>query len=280
MMVKGARYGRSLARLAAYAGLAAIVLIWISPYLWMILTSVRDPSEPFSAGILPTRVTLTNYSTTLRKASLLTAFRNSFVVAFSSALLALTLATSAGYGFSRFRFRGHGAMLVFLLIVKSLPGVLLAIAIFVVAGKVHLFDSFVPLVLLNTLLNLPFAIWNVRTVFDGVTPELDEAAMIDGCSRWEAILRVLLPICTPGMAATFAFLFLLAWNEYLFAVTFISSPEKVLVQPVIASYVGQFAADYTGLITASVLASFPLLVIFIAIQRYIISGLSMGALKG
>lgn len=279
-MYGSTRLLRRLGRLLVYLGLMAIVLIWISPYLWMVLASLRDPSEPFSAGILPTRLRLGNYNNALHRASLVVAFRNSFVVAFSSAVLALVLAIGAGYGFSRFRFKGHGAMLIFLLIIKSLPGVLLAIAIFSLARRLHIFDSFVPLVLLNAMFNLPFAIWNMRTVFDGVNPELDEAAMIDGCSRLGAILRVLMPICTPGIAATFAFLFLLAWNEFMFAVTFISSPEKVLVQPVIASYVGQFAADYTGLITASVLASFPLILVFLAIQRYIISGLSMGALKG
>jgi ABC-type glycerol-3-phosphate transport system permease component len=130
------------------------------------------------------------------------------------------------------------------------------------------------------MLNLPFAIWNMRTVFDSLNPELEEAAMVDGCNRLSAIIRVLLPISAPGIMATMAFLFLLAWNEYLFALTFISSQSRVLVPPVIASYVGQFAADYNGLITASVMASFPLILIFLVIQRYIIGGLSLGAVKG
>lgn len=267
-------------RTLGYIGLAAITLIWISPYAWMVMTSFRNPGEPFSARIIPTQFVLGNYQRALARTGMLISFKNSFVVASGASLLALSLAIFAAYGFSRFRFRGHGGMLVFLLIIKTLPAVLLAIAIFILAGKLGLYDSHIPLILINAILNLPFAIWNMRTVFDALSPELDEAAMIDGCSRLEAIVRILLPVSLPGIAATFAFLFILAWNEYLFAMTFISSPEKTLVPPVIAGYIGQFAADYIGLITASVLATFPLVVIFIAIQRYIIAGLSLGAVKG
>lgn len=269
-----------IGRIIAYVGLALLTLLWISPYLWMIMTSLRDPSQPFSAGILPGRLSLLNYQRAVQRSGLLLSFWNSFKVAGSSALLALLLAIFAGYGFSRFRFRGHGLMLLFLLITKTLPGVLIAIAIFIFTGWLKLYDSLIPLIFINAMLNLPFATWNLRTVYDALSPELDEAAMIDGCSRLRAVFSILLPISLPGLASTLAFLFLLAWNEYLFATTFITSPGKTLVPPVIAGYIGQFAADYIGLITASVLATLPLCILFILIQRYIIAGLSMGAVKG
>jgi multiple sugar transport system permease protein len=263
-----------------YLMLMIIVLIWISPFLWMVMTSFRDPAEPFSANLFPQKLVLTNYAKALQRSGLLVAFRNSLFVASSSSILAIVLAIPAGYGFSRFRFRGHRPLLVFLLIIKTLPGILLALAIFLIAGRIGLYDNHLPLILVNGMLNLPFAIWNMRTVFDSLNPELEEAAMVDGCNRITAIIRILLPISAPGIMATMAFLYILAWNEYLFALTFISSQSKVLVPPVIASYVGQFAADYNGLITASVMASFPLILIFLAIQRYIIGGLSLGAVKG
>jgi multiple sugar transport system permease protein len=269
-----------LGRVFQYLILIVIVLLWISPFLWMLMTSFRNPSEPFSANLFPKRLVLTNYAKALQRSGLLIAFRNSLFVASSSSLLAISLAIPAGYGFSRFRFKGHRPLLVFLLIIKTLPGILLALAIFLIAGRIGLYDSHLPLILVNSMLNLPFAIWNMRTVFDSLNPEMEEAAMVDGCTRLTAIVRVLLPISAPGIMATMAFLFILAWNEYLFALTFISSQSKVLVPPVIAGYVGQFAADYNGLITASVMASFPIILIFLAIQRYIIGGLSLGAVKG
>jgi len=246
----------------------------------MVMTSFRDPSEPFSGSLFPQTLVLTNYAKALQRSGLLVAFRNSFIVAVLSSVLAIMLAIPAGYGFSRFRFKGRQLLLVFLLIIKTLPGILLALAIFLIVGRIGLYDQHLPLILVNAMLNLPFAIWNMRTVFDGLNPEIEEAAMVDGCNRMMAILRILMPISTPGILATMAFLFLLAWNEYLFALTFISSASKALVPPVIAGYVGQFAADYNGLITASVMASFPLIIIFIAIQRYLIGGLSLGAVKG
>lgn len=271
---------RRIGRLALYVVLAAVTLTWMLPYLWMVMTSLRDPSESFSSGILPSRLVLTNYEAALARSGLLMSFRNSFLVAAGASTLALGLAIFAGYGFSRFRFAGHGALLVFLLVIKTLPGVLIAIAIFIIAGRLGMFDSHWTLVLVNAMLNLPFAIWNMRTVYDALSPELDEAAMIDGCSRVEGIFQVLLPVSLPGLVATFAFLFILSWNEYLFALTFIASPGKILVPPAIASYIGQFAADYTGLITASVMASLPLGILFLSIQRYIVVGLSLGAVKG
>jgi multiple sugar transport system permease protein len=271
---------RRIGRLVLYLTLAVVTLTWMLPYLWMVMTSFRDPSEPFSAGIIPKRLVLSNYEAALARSGLIRSFRNSFFVASGASFLALGLAIFAGYGFSRFKFAGHSALLVFLLIIKTLPGVLIAIALFIIAGKLGMFNSLWTLVIVNAMLNLPFAIWNMRTVYDALSPDLDEAAMIDGCSRVQAIFRVLLPVSLPGLVATFAFLFILSWNEYLFALTFIASPEKTLVPPAIASYIGQFAADYTGLITASVMASVPLGILFLVIQRYIVVGLSLGAVKG
>lgn len=263
-----------------YVSVFLLVIVWISPFLWMVMTSFRDPSEPFSAGLIPQHFVLTNYAAALQRSGLMIAFRNSFFVALAASIVTLIVAIPAGYGFSRYRFKGHSVMMVFLIIMKTLPGVLLALSIFLIAGKVGLYDSHIPLILINAMLNLPLSIWNIRTIFDGIHIEIEEAAMVDGCNHLQAIVRVLLPITTPGMIATLIFVFLLSWNEYLFATTFISSPDKVLVPPVIAGYVGQFAADYTGLITASVMASVPLIIMFVLIQRYIIGGLSLGAVKG
>lgn len=263
-----------------YSFVLLIVLLWIMPFLWMVMTSFRDPSEPFSAGVFPQHLVLTNYAMAVKRTGLMVAFQNSFFVALSASMVTLLVAIPAGYGFSRYRFKGHRVMMVFLIIMKTLPGVLLALSIFLLVGKIGLYNSHIPLILINAMLNLPLSIWNIRTIFDGINIEIEEAAMVDGCNHLQAIIRVLLPITTPGMMATLVFVFLLSWNEYLFATTFISSPDKVLVPPVIAGYVGQFAADYTGLITASVMASVPLIILFVLIQRYIIGGLSLGAVKG
>ena len=278
--MNGVKIFKGVSSSLKYILIFLFVLLWISPFLWMVMTSFRDPSEPFSSGLFPQHLVLTNYLSALKRSGLMIAFRNSFFVAGMASIVALIVAIPAGYGFSRYRFKGHSAMMVFLIIMKTLPGVLLALSIFLIAGKIGMYDSHIPLVLINAMLTLPLSIWNIRTIFDGISIELEEAAMVDGCTQLQSIVRILLPITTPGMMATLAFVFLMSWNEYLFATTFISSPDKVLVPPVIAGYVDQFAADYTGLITASVMASVPLIIIFVSIQRYIIGGLSLGAVKG
>ncbi len=271
---------RSAKRLMAHAGLGAVTLAWIVPILWMLASAFRDPGEPFYQGILPSHPTLMNFAKALTNHSTIVSFRNSLIVAGSAALLDLVIASLAAYGFSRFRFAGKNALQVLLLVIRLFPGVLLAITLFQVAGFFKVYDTFVPLILANGLLNLPFAIWNLRTLFETLPVEIEEAAWLDGNTRIGGIGRVLLPLMGPGLAATAAFVFLLTWNEYLFAVSFIRSPEKQLITTAIAANIGQYNIDYTGLVATAMLASIPLLALFLLIQRYIVSGLAVGAVKG
>lgn len=263
-----------------YLGLTLAGLIYISPYLWMIMSSFRPSTEPFALGIFPHTWTIQNYIRTLKDPDLTSAFFNSFKVAFSSASLALLLGIPAGYSFARFRFRGRDLMMAFLMVVPTFPGILLAITLFVMAVKFGLYDTHYPLIIANTLLNLSFTIWNLRTVFEATTREIEESAMVEGCSRLQALIRVVLPVALPGLASTFSFVYILSWNEYLFATTFISTNEKRLITTTMASAIGQFNVDYAKLIPAAILSTLPLIVLFMVIQRYIIKGLAMGSTKG
>lgn len=263
-----------------YLGLTLAGLIYISPYLWMIMSSFRPSTEPFALGIFPHSWTIQNYIRTLKDPDLTSAFFNSFKVAFSSASLALLLGIPAGYSFARFRFRGRDLMMAFLMVVPTFPGILLAITLFVMAVRLGLYDTHYPLIVANTLLNLSFTIWNLRTVFESTTREIEESAMVEGCSRLGALIRVVLPVTLPGLASTFSFVYILSWNEYLFATTFISTNEKRLITTTMASAIGQFNVDYAKLIPAAILSTLPLIVLFMVIQRYIIKGLAMGSTKG
>jgi ABC-type glycerol-3-phosphate transport system permease component len=267
-------------RFLAHFGLAFITLFWVLPIIWMFLTSLRDPSEPFYAGIVPSHFTLFNFVKVLSNAPAVGSFRNSLVVASCAAAMDLIIASLAAYGFSRFNFVGKKALQILLLVIRLFPGVLLAITLFQVAGFLKVYDSFVPLILANGLLNLPFAIWNLRTLVESLSVEIEEAAWIDGATRLGGIARVLLPLMAPGVAATGAFVFLLTWNEYLFAVSFIRSPEKQLITTSIAANIGQYNIDYTVLVATAMMASIPLLAVFLLVQRYIVSGLAVGAVKG
>jgi len=205
---------------------------------------------------------------------------NSFKVASISASLALVLGIPAGYSFARFRFSSRDLMMSFLMVVPTFPGILLAITLFVMAVKFGVYDTHYPLILANTLINLPFTIWNLRTVFEATSREIEESAMVEGCSRLLALIKVVLPITLPGLASTFAFVYILSWNEYLFATTFIATSEKRLITTTMASAIGQFNVNYAKLIPAAVLSTLPLIALFMLIQRYIIKGLAMGSTKG
>lgn len=267
-------------RIIAYILITLLAIIYILPFLWMIMSSFRSSSDPFAMGIFPKYLTVANYIRVFTTKEIMQSFGNSFVVAFLAASFALLLGIPAGYSFARFQFRGREAMMSFLFLVRSLPGILLSIALFVMAVKLDLYDTHIPLILANTLFNLPFTIWNLRTVFESTSREIEESAMVEGCSRLQALIKVILPISLPGLASTFAFVFILSWNEYMFATTFIQSSEKRLISTTMASAIGQFNVDYALLIPAAILSSIPMIILFMIIQRYIITGLSMGSVKG
>lgn len=266
-------------RFLAHVGIGLVTLIWLLPIIWMLISGFRDPTEPFYAGILPRHPTLVNFAKVLSNRATLRSFGNSLVVSSAAAALDLAIGSLAAYGFSRYQFKGKRGLQVLLLVIRLFPGVLLALALFQVAGFLNIYDTFIPLILANGLLNLPFAVWNLRSMFEAIPGELEEAAWLDGTTRVGAIMRVVFPLIAPGLAATGAFVFLLTWNEYLFAVSFIRSAEKQLITTAIAANIGQYNIDFTGLIATGMLASVPLLIIFLLIQRYIVSGLAVGAVK-
>lgn len=270
---------KNFAHSMGYIFVALVTIVWLLPIIWMIISGFRDPGEPFYLGIIPQNPTFVNFVKVITNKATLRSFFNSFVVASSVAAFTLLIGSLAAYGFSRFTFAGKNTFSVLLLVIRLFPGVLLALALFQIAGFLNVYDTYAPLIFANSLLLLPFTIWNLRTMFETLPVELEEAAWIDGATRVGGITKVMLPLMAPGLAATGAFVFLLTWNEYLFAVSFIRSPEKQLITTAIAANIGQYNIDFTGLIATGMLASVPLLIMFLLIQRYIISGLGMGAFK-
>lgn len=279
------RKKKTVLKIVLYTVVAVATLINLLPYLWMLINSFRDTTEPITSSIIPHKWSLEAYisiltGSTLQTANTLRALGNSLFVSLVSTLITAVLALLSGYGFSRFRFPGRGFLMSFLVNLRTFPGILLAISLFVMAGKVGLMDTFTVVILANAMMNLPFAIWNNISIIDSVPVELEESAMIDGLSRVSTICRIVFPIAAPGIVGTIAYTFILTWNEYLFATNFISSPEKELITTRIAASVGQFNIDYSMLLSTSMLASLPLIVLFLVIQKYIVAGLAMGSVKG
>lgn len=263
-------------------GIALIIILTIDllPYLWLLVSSFRASDDPFTSSVLPSRYTIGNYVTIFQNEGMMRPFFNSLVVAVGATVITMVLSLLAAYGFSRYYFKGKDFLLGFLVNLRTFPALLLAIALYVMAVKTGLYNTYVPLILANTMMNLPFAIWNVKTVIDGIPKDLEESALVDGLSRTSVIWKIIVPVATPGLAATAIYVFILTWNEYLFATTFMNSNDMQLVTSVIASAVTQFGVDYGWLMTTAMLASIPAIIMFIAIQRFIVGGLTAGGVKG
>ena len=270
---------RALKRILLYTLATLVAAALFSPYVWMVINTFRGSGETFASSIFPQRFTLENYGKVFGDPAALRAILNSVLCSFGAALLTELIAVTTAYGFSRFRFKGRSLLMSIFMCLRTFPALLLAIALFIWVVKLGLYDSFVPIVLANTMLNLPFAVWNSISVIDAVPVQVEESAMVDGLTRMGTIFRISLPMALPGLAATFTYVFIMAWNEYLFAITFISSASKQLITAKIASAIGQFSVDYAKLLTTSVLASIPIILLFIFIQKSIISGLTSGGVK-
>jgi len=256
-----------------------VALIMIAPVFWMISLSIRPLGETFEPTLLPTNIDLQAYNKILTNPRLRTPFFNSLIVAFFSTLLSLTLALPTAYGLSRYKFRGRNMVLIFIVGNKMFPPVMLTVAYFFLVTRVKLYDTLFAVILMDTVICLPFAIWMMRNYFDAIPRDLDEAAIIDGTTRLGALIRVVLPVSTPGIAATSIYCFLLSWNEFLYAYTFTQSEENQVTSIKIASLQGQFWTDWPTLLGYSVLFTLPIIILFIVTQRYLVQGLTTGSSK-
>jgi len=253
------------------------VAAMIFPFLWMIWISLRTPANAFTFS-LRGPFTVSNYAAVFRKSARF--FVNSLMVASSSALVSLLFGVPAGYGLSRFRFTGKGLVTYLVVVLRMFPPVLLAIGFFALVTRIRLFDTLLALVILDSLFTLPFVIWMTKAYFDAIPKEIDEAALVDGCSPFGALWRVVLPVSKPGIVAVTIYGFLLSWNEFMFALTFIQSNSNKLATVALSEIMGEWWTNYPELMAMTVLICIPIMLLFIAVQRYIVAGLAASAIKG
>ncbi len=273
---------RKVTAVITYALLVAASVFALFPIFWMVSVSLRPNREIFTIppAWLPTTFTTEAYETLLNTPQYLRTFANSYFVAFAVTVVSLILATLAGYGFSRFDFRGNRVIQLFIIGTQMIPPISLIIPYFILIVTLQLYDTYQGLVVTYTAFVLPFSTLMMISYFNTIPQDLEEAAMVDGCTRIGSLTRVVLPIVLPGLVATGVYAFLLAWNEFLFAVTLTQSTGMRLVPVGLALLVGEHAYQWNLMMAMSVAASLPLLVMFIFLQRYLISGLTVGAVKG
>jgi ABC-type glycerol-3-phosphate transport system permease component len=273
---------RRLDAVMSYSLLTVSALFALLPVVWMLSTSLKSESEALSLPIhwIPQQPTIGAYVEmwTLKPFALY--FWNSIVVSGVTAALSTIVGGLAGYGFSRFHFRGRTSLLAFFLATQMISGVLVIGPYFRILAAVELYNTLTGLVIAYVTICLPFAAWMSKGYFDSIPRELDEAGLVDGASRLQIFLRIICPIAVPGTVSTLLFAFLLAWQDLLWALCLISIDEKRTVTLGVAFSVGEFIIKWPMLTAASLIGSLPTIILYLFLQRYYVEGLARGAVKG
>jgi ABC-type glycerol-3-phosphate transport system permease component len=273
---------RRLEATISYTLLALSAAFALFPVMWMLSTSLKSEAEALSLPIrwIPQSPTFDAYVEmwTLKPFGIY--FWNSTIVSGLTALLSTALGALAGYGFSRFQFRGRTSLLAFFLATQMISGVLVIGPYFQLLAAVELYNTLTGLIIAYVTICLPFAAWMSKGYFDSIPKELDESGLVDGASRFQIFCRIVMPIAVPGTVSTLLFGFLLAWQDLLWALCLISIDEKRTVTLGVAFTVGEFIIKWPMLTAASLIGSLPTIILYLFLQRFYVEGLARGAVKG
>ncbi|MGI5835852.1 MAG: carbohydrate ABC transporter permease [Chloroflexota bacterium] len=264
----------------------ALSAIWtLFPMYWMFSTSLKDDLAVFKTppDLWPAQVTTVSYEN-LSSSSFTPIpvfFKNSVITSIGTVIIAVVLAVFAGYALSRLRFRFRRTTLIGILMTQMFPLVVLLIPMYLIYVRAQLLNTYLGLILAFTSFTLPFGIWMIKGFVDTVPVEIEEAAMVDGCNRLQAMRLVVFPLIIPGVVATAVFAFLDAWNNLLFPLTLVNEVTmKTLPPGMILAFGGEFKHDWSGMMAASTIVTIPVIIGFVLIQRYLVEGLTGGAVKG
>ncbi|MCR1868685.1 carbohydrate ABC transporter permease [Murimonas intestini] len=259
-----------------------LTMMLILPFLWMISTSFKEADEIFKEvpKWLPRRFSFDNYSEIWNRGYFKTYFVNSLFVSFATMGISLVVAMFAGYGISRFRFHGRTLFSVVLIVVQMFPSMLLLIPMYIIMSKLGLLNTHLSMIIAYTTFAMPFCAWMIKGYFDTIPVSLEDAARIDGCGRLRILFEIIMPLAAPGIVTVAMFAFILSWQEYMYALTFARTEEMRTITVGIALMQGQHGSVNWGQIMAgSVLACIPGLLLFTYLEKYLVQGFTMGAIK-
>lgn len=275
------RCKRSLRTIPIYSLLVVACFFAVTPVVWTALCSMRPISELYLGKVtLPRVLTFEYYKRVLAQTPFITYFLNSVKVAGLATIISTVIGATAGYSLSRFRVPGGHQYGIFLLLIQMFPPVLLVIPLFLLIKSFGLLNTHIGLICLYPTLTLPFTTWMLRGFFDTIPRQLEEAAMIDGATWMQSFLRVILPVSGPGIATVAIYSFLLAWNEFIFALVLVQTKALRTLPLGLAAYMEDFGIRWDLLLPSATMAALPMMIFFIFMQRFLVKGLTAGAVKG
>jgi len=275
---------KDLLKLLTHLILIIAVIISIFPVLWVLSTSFKPAAEVFSPQIhyIPEHFTWENYHYifTFKNGIFFTWLKNSAIVALMTTLVGVFLAATAAYAFSRFEFIGKGAGMFMFLVAQMFPGSLLIVPLYNLLKSYGLLNSFLGLVIAYSTVALPFSVMMLKSFFDTIPVELEEAAKVDGLSPFGTFWRIVMPLSLPGLAVTAFYNFITAWNEFMYALTFMSKEELYTLPVGLRTFVNEFNTDWHLMAAGAIIITIPALLFFLGAQKYLVSGLTAGGTKG
>jgi multiple sugar transport system permease protein len=269
-------------RVCLYVFVILMSLVILYPYLVMFTTALKSRAEIYAANgtVFPITWLWSNFTDIWSKAPLLRYFLNSVLVAGGSTCIAILCGIPAAYALARMKFKGQKFFLGLVIISQMFSPVVLLIGIYRVMSTLHLTDSLLGLVFINAAFNQAFAIWLLRGAFVAISPDMEQAARIDGCNKVQSLVKVLLPMAAPGIVTTLIFIFINAWNEYTIALTLISSDANKPLTVGITIFNGYNMIEWQYLFASSLFATIPVIILFMCIEKHLVSGLASGGVKG
>jgi multiple sugar transport system permease protein len=276
------RRGRTIKRIAVRAVAVFYLFIVLLPIYWMFRSSISENAEMYGVGIefFPSKFTLAQFETAINKWRFGQFLGNTITVAFLTMTFTTIMASLAAYSLVRLRYPGRAALARSILFVYLVPGGLLFIPLFILMQRIGLLNSLLALVITYPTFAIPFCTWMLIGYFKGIPAELEEAAMIDGCTRLGALRRVLLPLAAPGLVAAAIFTFTLSWNEFLYALIFCNRNECRTLPVGLAGLIRGDIYLWGPMMAGSVMAAIPVMILFVSAQRFVVAGLAAGAVKG
>jgi arabinogalactan oligomer/maltooligosaccharide transport system permease protein len=278
----GPRHSSPLSLILTHLLLIASCAVFLFPLYQVVKVSLESSGAMLSTDfhLLPRDITFENYAKVFGDPRFARSVLNSFIYAGGTTLVSLIVAVSAAYAYSRMRFRGRKTTLWAMILLQAFPGIATVVPMYIIFSRLSLIDTYLGLIVAYTAGTLPFSIWMMKSFFDSIPKEIEEAALVDGATINQAFLRVVLPLSLPGIAITALFGFISGWTEFILAITFINSEELQPLSVVLYGIIGRNTTEWSYFAAESIIFALPVVFCFLFFQRYLIGGLTVGSVKG